>query len=129
MNLYKILFTHTAPKDREEGIKEYLLAESEEQVFEYVDEKYNYGGWKDKIEDDGDETYDIYDDNYEVIGKETFKEKMIRIKGQMNDEDYDYSDAYYGITLHGWELIEEDTKTDYTKMIHLGIVFRAVGEK
>ena len=51
-------------------------------------------------------------------------EKMLRIKGEMNDEDYDYSDAYYGITLYGWELIKENVTTDFTEMINLGIISR-----
>ena len=40
----------------------------------------------------------------------------------MNDEDYDYQDAHYGITLYGWELVEKDTTADFAKMIELGII-------
>lgn len=122
MNLYKITFTHTAPKDQAKGIKGYLLAENEEQVYNYIDKKYNYESWKDSDEDEDREPIELYDEDYNVIGTETFKEKMLRIKGEMNDEDYDYSDAYYGIELLGWELVKENTEVDYTEMIDLGII-------
>jgi hypothetical protein len=49
------------------------------------------------------------------------------LKGQVNDDDYDYSDAYYGITLFGWSLLKENVNTDYSELIELGIDFRAVG--
>ena len=123
MNLYKILFSHTAPKETKVGIMTYLIAENENSVYNYIDKKYNYKCWKD-YEDDC-ELFDIYDDNYNVIGTETFKEKIIRIKGDMNDEDYDYSDAYYGITLYGWELVKENIDFDLSNVIELGIINEA----
>ncbi len=121
MNLYKITFSHTAPKDQKEGIKGYLLAENNEQVYHYVDKTFNYGCWKDSDEDK--EPIELHDDDWNVIGTETFKEKMIRIRGEQHDEDYDYCDAYYGITLYGWELVKEGVySADYTEMIELGII-------
>lgn len=122
MNLYRIDFSHTAPKDQEKGIKGYLLAENDEQVYNYVDKTFNYECWKDKDEDDEAEPIELYDEDYNVVGTETFKEKMLRIKGEMNDEDYDYCDAYYGITLYGWTLIKQDVSTDFKEMIELGVV-------
>jgi hypothetical protein len=119
MNLYKILFTHTAPKDRKEGIITYLLAENEEQVYSFIDKEYNYECWKDQEEEN--ETYDVYNDDYDVVGIETFKEKILRLKGEMNDDDYDYSDAYYGITLYGWELVKENLASDYSELIALNV--------
>jgi hypothetical protein len=126
MNLYKILFSHTAPKDSEKGIKGYILAESDEQVYNYIDKEYNYECWKDSDEDEDREPIELYDENYDVIGTETFKEKILRIKGQMNDEDYDYIDAYYGITLFGWDVVEENTTKDFTEMIELGVVTNCI---
>lgn len=130
MNIYKIEFLHVAPKDTERGLKCLLLAENEEQVYEWIksepkiEEQSLYNGWADSEEEN--EEFEVYNDNYDVIGKENFKQKMIRLKGQMNDDDYDYSDAYYGITLFGWSLLKENVNTDYSELIELGIVFRAV---
>ena len=131
MNIYKIEFLHASPKDREMGLKCLLLAENEEQVYEWIKsepkigERSLYNGWADSEEEN--EEFEVYNDNYDVIGKENFKLKMIRLKGQINDDDYDYSDAYYGITLFGWSLLKENVNTDYSELIELGIVFRAVG--
>src|SRR5690606_36974802 len=130
MNIYKIEFLHAAPKDAVRGLKCLLLAENEEQVYEWIKsepkigERSLYNGWADSEEEN--EEFEVYNDNYDVIGKENFKEKMIRLKGQMNDDDYDYSDAYYGITLFGWSLLKENVNTDYSELIELGIVHRAL---
>lgn len=120
MNLYKILFSHSAPKETKIGIKTYLLAENEDSVYDYIDKEYNYECWKD-YEDDN-ELFDIYDGCYDLIGTETFREKIMRIRGDMNDEDYDYSDAYYGITLYGWELVKENIEFDLSNIIKLGVI-------
>jgi hypothetical protein len=122
MNLYKILFTHTAPKDTKEGLMTYLLANNDEQVYSFIDKEYNYECWKNNEEDTDRELIEIYDEHYNVIGTKTFKEYILEIKGEMNDESYDYSDAYYGITLYGWELLEENVSYDFTEMIKLGII-------
>jgi len=116
MNLYKILFSHTAPKDTKTGIETYLLAKNEEEVYEYIDKEFNCGCWKDKEGDE--EIFDIYDKDYNTIGTETFREKILRIKGEMNEEDYDFSDAYYGITLYGWELVKENITEDISFLIN-----------
>jgi hypothetical protein len=106
--LYKINVQHVAPKDEHTSLECFLLAENDEAVYFWLDKEKRYGGWED-INDDGNE-YKIYDntDDYNVIGTETFKEKMIRIKGELNDEDRCFADAYYGLTFYGWELVEEN---------------------
>ena len=130
MNIYKIEFLHAAPKDIEYGMKCLLLAENEEQVYEWIvsepeiDGKTLFNGWADSESEN--EEFEIYDDNYNLIGTENFKQKIIRLQGQMNDGNYDYSDSYYGITLLGWSLLKENVNTDYSELIELGIVFRAV---
>lgn len=118
MNLYKITFLHAGPKDRKKGIKGYVLAENEEKVFNYIDETFEHGYWSDP----DNEPVDVYDEDFNLIGTETLKEKIIRIKGEINDEDYDFDDAYYGITLYGWELVKENADGDYTEMIELEII-------
>lgn len=130
MNLYKILFSHTGPKDSETGIKTYVLAKNDEDVYEWIasepdvnDDGHLFNSWKDK--EDDEEEFDIYDDNYNVIGTENFKEKIIRLNGEIYDDDHDYDDAYYGITLFGWELIKENFDTNsvcYTNLVDLGVI-------
>ncbi|SBV91953.1 hypothetical protein [uncultured Dysgonomonas sp.] len=119
MNLYKILFSHTAPKDTEVGIKCLLLAENDEQVYEWIKSEpkitqsdHLFNGWGD------------YETDYGV----DFKNKIISIKGEMFDDEYDYSDAYYGIKLFGWELLKENITTDYSELMELGIIKNATCE-
>lgn len=102
MNIYKIIFTHYSPKDSEEGIACLLIAENDEQVYEWIASDPQFGdmriftSWKD-MEDEELEDAEM-----------PFKEKMISICGEVNDEDADLSDLYYGKTLYGWQLLKED---------------------
>jgi hypothetical protein len=129
MNLYKIEFLHASPKDVEYGMKCLLLAENNEQVYEWIKSSPNIDGnqlfnsWTSNELDE--HTYTLLDDDYNEIGTETFKEKIIRLNGQMNDDSYDFSDAYYGITLFGWSLLIENSEADYSELIDLGIVLIA----
>ena len=116
--LFRVLFNHTAPKDQKVGIEEYVIANSELQVYSYIDNEYIYNKWK----DNEDKTFDVYDEEWNIIGYEKFKEKIIRIKGEMNDEDYDYSDTYYGITLYGWEFVKDLTDIEFEALTNIGIV-------
>lgn len=130
MNLYKIQFLHASPKDREYGMKCLLLAKNDEQVYDWLASEPEIGdgrmfnSWTDTEKDD--KVFNLYNDAYDVIGTETFKEKMIRLNGEMNDDDYDYSDAFYGITLYGWSLLKENVTTDYSELNELGIVYKAI---
>lgn len=125
MNLYKIQVAHYAPKDSHQSIEDYLLAETDEQVYKYIDENLNHGKWTDKtksLDEEEENEFEIYDDKYNVIGTETYKEKIIRLKGDIDDDEEDFSDAYYGITLYGWELVKENIQSDYSELIELGII-------
>jgi len=112
MNLYVLKFKHYAPKDSIEGIVTYLIANSSENIYEWmksepeINDHYIINSYKHNENDD--KIFNIYDENYNVIGTETFKERMIRLNGEMFDKDADVSDAYYGVTHYGWELIKEN---------------------
>lgn len=141
MNLYKVIFSHHAPKDSEKGIKALVLAENDEQVYEWIasepetNEGGNYNSWKDResytwdeseecfVDEDGDQADEEWWD--EDGNPENFKDRMLRLKGDINDDDVDFSNAYYGVTLYGWELIKENTTIDYSEFIEMGIVFKA----
>lgn len=128
MNLYKIEFLHAAPKDTELGIKCLLLAKNDESVYEWIKSEPEINGsklhndWS--MQETYDEEFEIFNDAFDVIGVEKFKEKIIRLTGEMDDDSYDYSDAYYGITLFGWSLLKENVETDYAELIELGVVFK-----
>jgi len=135
MNLYKIEFTHHSPKDSESGTRHLLLAKNDEQVYEHIKSADGiYNSWEDDEKVIYDEVEEIFKDEYggEVSGwyyednPELFKNRMLRIKGENNDEEYEVEDAYYGVTVWGWELLlenvevknyEELIKTEFVKTI------------
>ncbi len=131
MNLYKIIIQHFSPKDSETAIVTLLLAKNDEDVYEWIKLEPKLGentlsnSWADTEADsiEENETFDIYNENNDVIGNETFKEKFIRIKGELNDEDFENADAYYGNTIYGWELVKENPTTDFSEMKELGLVY------
>jgi len=109
MKLYQIDVLHAAPKDSHISIEGYVIAENDEQVYEYLKSEPEDGitifnSWANK-EKKGEE-FEIYDD-YKVIGTETYKQKIIRLKGEIEDDSVDFEDAYYGVTLYGWTEVKE----------------------
>ena len=137
MNIYKILFSHYGKKDSIQGIVALVLAENDGQVYDWIasnpktEEMSIYNSWRDRENYSlNEETGTFFDENgYELRGwkdedgnPETFKQRMLRLGGEIYDEDVDLSDSYYGITLYGWELLKENVTTDYFELIELGIV-------
>lgn len=140
MNLYKIVFTHYAPKGNESGIKCLLLAENDEQVYEWIasdpetSEGKIYTSWEEWgsyiydeekesfIDESGDEVEEAW---WDKVGEpENFKKRMLRLKGEIEDDTVDFSDTYYGLTLYGWELVKESTIGDYNELIESGLVMK-----
>ena len=107
MKLYKINIQHCSQKDSHDSIETFVSAENDEAVYEWL-VKDLCECRTDRDEEDG--MIDIQDDEYEVIGQETYKEKMIRLHGELYDEGRSFGDAYYGLTFYGWEEIEGDEK-------------------
>lgn len=117
MNLYEIILEHYAPKDSERGIFTYLLTNSDEEVYEWLKTNSNlsdgrsiYTPYEDNEEDDT--LFEIYNDDFEVVGYEKYKDRMIRLKGELNDENAELSDLYYGKTLVGWRTVNEGIRKD-----------------
>jgi len=112
MNLYALKFRHYSQKDSIEGIITYLTAESLEDIYEWmksepvIDSHYISNSYQDN-ENDG-KTFDRYDSYDNAVMTETFKERMIRLNGEMFDNDIYVSDTYYGVTQYGWELVKEN---------------------
>ncbi|MED3440304.1 hypothetical protein P4393_12635 [Bacillus subtilis] len=120
MNLYEIVLEHYSPKDSEQGIITYLLANSDEEVYEwlktsprlsnsrkiYTPYKYNE-----------DRTYEIYNDDFEVIGYEKYKDRMIRLNGELNENDIELEDLHYGKTLIGWNMVNSDISTEQIEVL------------
>lgn len=122
MNIYKILVKHFAQKGSHESIECLLLASSDEEVYKWLNVKL-YGYFSDREQDS---EFDIYDENYNVIGKENYKDRMLRIKGELFDEEIALDDLYYGKSLYGWELLKTtDIKKTITCLDELGVLEKA----
>lgn len=107
MKLYAINFTHFSPKDSETGIKEYIIANDDKQVFNYLANKDNdYTYWYVYI----DINFYLYDYNDEKEAQEAMNEwikNTLEEKGNLWDENY-FTDPYYGETGYFWEEVELD---------------------
>ena len=111
MNLYKILMTHAAPKDSSYAIQEYVIAESDEQVFKYLKKDTNYCYWNEQDDDNED-----YSDGM------TKMEYIFENKGDSTCEEK-WQDLYYGSTMFDWELFKENIKqSEIDVLVKLKIV-------
>ncbi|PLS19154.1 hypothetical protein CVD28_01730 [Bacillus sp. M6-12] len=132
MNLYQVMLKHFSQHDSEVGIFTYLVAESDEAVYEWIKAEkelkdgrqiFNSYGLSEK---EG-EIFEIYDSEYNVVGEETFKERIIRLKGDMNDENVELNDLYYGKTLLGWILVNENiTEEQIQALQDIGVCLETV---
>ena len=122
MELFKIKMKHHSPKDSEMGIVGCVITDSEKAVYEHVDSVYSTNGWA-EAEEEG-ETFKIYDDSFNQIGTETFLDRRMRLRGDIDDDCNNYADAYYGLTFYGWESMGEISEADADTLARLGIAER-----
>jgi hypothetical protein len=121
--LIQIGFTHYAPKDSTDGIKEFIIADNMEQALKYINEEYLHGELFD--EDEYNEERSFYPGE-EWWKKNEHKRKTTKDFGLEIDEFDDVkglaknltiwlegthwqevSDAYYGVTQYDWSKYQE----------------------
>jgi hypothetical protein len=93
MDLYVIKVTHYAPKGSREAINEYVVAENNRQVFEYLAK--GYARWECILE----EWEDYYDSKEDAVEE---YEQIYKYKCDCRD----LHDLYYGATRYSWEKVE-----------------------
>lgn len=137
MNLYQINFIHYAQKSSGTGIVTYLVAGSDEEVYEWLktspelrNGNYIFTTYQDN---EGDEkTFDIYDDDVNLVGRESFKKNIVRSKGCMNNDHIldGLSDLYYGLTLYGWEMVKESISKEEIELLEqIEVALEKVGQE
>lgn len=114
-SLYKIKVRHSGPKDSHDAIEGYLVAESEEQVYEAIND-HNFGTWSDQANDDDPETE--YCDREGKVIQGGYKAWVMAWRGDLAKEESDY---YYGVTQYGWEKVEGVTQFEIDRLLSLGI--------
>jgi hypothetical protein len=108
MHLYKLKFSHYAPKDEIDGMFGYIVAKDEDFVMSYMVEKgYTYWELDEQCEFDGND-------------EETWAEVLMREKGDFWDDDL--ADAYYGETRAGWEDMGEVSEKDIEILKRLNVI-------
>ena len=117
IKLFTIRVKHAAPRDSHTAIECFAIANDEDAVYEAVN-GLNYERWSDN-EDDGIR-HEIYDDEYNVIGEEGEKERRLRLRGDIDDEE-DWSDAYYGLTWFGWDEGRLISNGEAEALLRLGV--------
>ncbi len=118
MNLYKIKTEHFAPKDSHESMMGFVFANNDEEVYHFVDKQFNHDSWEEEKSDAWEEEKAEFPEYYEDYAG-TYKQKIIKLKGEIEDESVEFDDVYYGITLYGWELVDENTHLNYDDLKHL----------
>lgn len=101
MNLYQIMTNHYAPKDSHKAIWCYLIASSNEEVYEWLksepklDEELGrlFLCWAD---------WEI-DDDEGITGEVSFKQQMIKLQDEEETDKADYDDLFYGKTFVSWK--------------------------
>lgn len=122
MKLYELLFRHYSQKDSEEGIICYLVANSDEEIYEFIKSEPEipdgtkwgrgiFNSWKYK------------DDKEDSSYEEEHKTRLIECCGEMFDDCADISDLYYGLTHYGWRCVcEEISEEQITLLEKCGII-------
>ncbi|MET3209658.1 UNVERIFIED_CONTAM: hypothetical protein ABIC26_002605 [Paenibacillus sp. PvR008] len=127
MNLYKIMFEHFSQKDSQKGILTYLVANSDSEVYEWLKSEPSSEDWGSiynnyEYKEKDNEVFDVYDNDFSIVDQESFRDRMIRLNGDMYDEEVELSDLYYGATLYGWILVKENIGSDDIKIMReLGV--------
>lgn len=122
MNLYRIISSHYSPKDSFTSTLCFLLADNEEQIYNFIKNCSSifeeYVAWC-GAEDD---LYWNEETNEDDL---THKEWVVLNKGELDCDEF-LEDLYYGQTLFGWELVKEDiTESDQLVLTNLKVAIKA----
>jgi hypothetical protein len=120
MKLYRVNFEHFAPRGSKDGLLFFTLADSDEEMAKLIN-KITHGLYED-LEDLID--FSTEDDSYST---ETVMQRITRTRGDMNDAENDqytpYEDAYYGVTLYGWEEVPNYTSAQVEVLLQLNLLY------
>lgn len=122
-NLYQINVKHLAPKDSHESIECFIIAENEDQVFDYLAKEKAYWTESETFCEnhipDFDEDQELSEEEY----SNEIKKFVISTKGEIDADWACYDDLYYGQTHWGWELKKENISIEEVNTLkNLGLI-------
>jgi hypothetical protein len=105
--MYQVMTNHYAPKDSHRAIWGYLIASSNEDVYEWLKSEQNvsdnlgslYLCWNNWENDDEAEYLQLED---------KFKTQMIAHRDEEETDRAEYTDLYYGRTFVSWDKVCDD---------------------
>ncbi len=138
--LVKLAFTHYGPKDSEDGIKAFLIVESDQRLIAYIKAKYLHS-LDDYAEDDASVTLtaDWIAANPNAINRakeaglsvETKygwtdvsgnkREVILALQGNTAFEE---DDCYYGVTHYDWSDQRQISEAEAVMLVRLGVATR-----
>jgi hypothetical protein len=130
--LYKVLLRHCSPKDSVEVVYSYVIANNDEQVMFAIDNNLNNKIWQDQhLEEEDNYDISIYndeDEKYVILGNGKNLDKKMIFKGDFNDPNVSYDDAYYGIKHWGWSdaILIDDVELETLLKLQIAIDWRNV---
>ena len=122
--LYRIKVLHGGPKSSHTATETFLVAESDEQVANWIEKEKQHGHWWTPYspvdpEEEPETRYDS-DADQDI----PFYDYILKNRGDLEDEE-GWSDAYYGVTKWGWEEVETASAADVETLTRLGIALLA----
>jgi hypothetical protein len=144
MKLYKLTHHHYGPKSDSHDVLQWLLADTDEEVLEWLANGHIYG-LDDEDDDDGDGDGDgtgigyrsdidvpaiqqraamlgiqlDTDDSLFVTSHGTYRQNVLLMRGNAYDDDF--SDTYYGEHRYEWDEGQDVDHDTAVKLIALGV--------
>jgi len=116
-NIYEMQVEFIGSQTDYVATEEFVLAETEEEVCDYIDKTYNDSRWKEWMNDDD------MDNEEGVTGDETARQQLFRLKGDVNDEFKDCNDMHMGLIFYGWKKVDcKPTQTHIDALKEIGVL-------
>lgn len=113
--LFRILVLAAGPKNSHTSTETFLVANSEQDVFDWVAKNKAPWAWSEAPEEGQRPNMRCTDDGKDI----PFREWVMLKRGDLEDDE-GWDEAYYGVTKWGWQPIESSPE-DIAVLVRLGI--------
>jgi hypothetical protein len=116
--VYRIEVGYFCQKDNHQSIEGFVVCENDLEVYKFMNE--NLANWDEQGEDKAAD--DWREEGY------SFKEEIIKSKGDLDNEDTELTDLYYGLTLYRWVEHEHDATVEEFRLAMGKFILNEGGE-